>query len=1116
MEELGSYVYEMIDQIYSSTSANDDRMRKLRIVAEEMLKRLVRDHGVRISGNPAMMAFLFDKYPEAKKFEDDFKGFFRIANLAAHTLPYEVSPPELYSAIRVLAQVCCNFTNTLIPQKVLNLYLGQSIIDLRHRAVQQKEMTGKISAVIIYTKWKKVNGIVPDHIDLICRSDDEGEFTVRIYKTTPTPEGWRQPPRSLYHWAPFIPEYTRVNFFNLLRDPRNPSWYSLDYDKSMIVLEPDFLLEAKETGSIFDNEGTQPYYYLIEKLLPVESTASMFRGNIINNLLDKFITDEDIDPDEAFDNIVNSDLITAYTLRSELPVIKEKVMTEHLPKIKSNLKKISGEEEECSALTEPTFYSSEFGLTGRLDVLQISGKDPNRKNVIELKSGVVPKFGVWKNEEMQVTAYNMLLNSVYGNERRGVSSVFYSSAPHGQNFRNVPVMSKKSIEFLIGRNEIFLVLKLIRDNDDRIFKRLSKFDPSHFPNYKLKNVTRFRNAYNSATEIEKKYYRECVSFMFKELFDSKISANDSEGPDGSFAALWRQQPTIKEEFFYSLIRGLEFERVDEESGQFIFSRKILKTARFREGDQIILYPYTETLEPLKREILKGAIRSMSNQFIGLELYNEKLDPTIFTREKYFAIEPDFRDSNIINVVKSAFDFLEAVKEKKELLLGIREPALTEFPSPMVGGLEPSQREAVEKALIARDYYLLQGPPGTGKTSKVLMTIVRNILSDPSNGTVTILAFTNKAIMDVNSRLKGAGIDYLFSSSRDDDHASLRNLVRHHDLDSFGEYVRSLRVVTSTVASFVKHAEQLKPLFDFDTLIVDEASQLLEPSLAGILVKFKKFILIGDQNQLPAVTVQSESTTTIKIPELNELGFSDMKMSLFERMFNRAVAMGWKHAYGTLREQFRMDRSIMDLINSYYHGRLSCADSLKMPLELLYPVQSDSPLHRLLTSSRLIFIETPLVKTGKLNEDEANSVSILVQAMISSGATVDDIGIITPWRAQIAAINQQLEAAGITGIPVDTVERFQGSENRVIIYSTSVSTSYHVQKLSSIGSNKDEENVVEVDRKLNVVISRAKEQFIVLGSLPVLKTSLHYKRLAETIMERGVYITSRERHTIFGT
>ena len=106
MEELGSYVYEMIDQIYSSTSANDDRMRKLRIVAEEMLKRLVRDHGVRISGNPAMMAFLFDKYPEAKKFEDDFKGFFRIANLAAHTLPYEVSPPELYSAIRVLAQVC--------------------------------------------------------------------------------------------------------------------------------------------------------------------------------------------------------------------------------------------------------------------------------------------------------------------------------------------------------------------------------------------------------------------------------------------------------------------------------------------------------------------------------------------------------------------------------------------------------------------------------------------------------------------------------------------------------------------------------------------------------------------------------------------------------------------------------------------------------------------------------------------------------------------------------------------------------------------------------------------------------------------------------------------------
>ena len=102
------------------------------------------------------------------------------------------------------------------------------------------------------------------------------------------------------------------------------------------------------------------------------------------------------------------------------------------------------------------------------------------------------------------------------------------------------------------------------------------------------------------------------------------------------------------------------------------------------------------------------------------------------------------------------------------------------------------------------------------------------------------------------------------------------------------------------------------------------------------------------------------------------------------------------------------------------------------------------------------------------------------------------------------------------IPVDTVERFQGSENRVIIYSTAVSSQYHLERVGSIGVNRSQDAEVEVDRKLNVVLSRAQEQIIILGSVPILRISQHYRKLIEMIRQDGLYIPTPERKQIFGT
>lgn len=1120
MEELGKFVFQRIEEIFSEVTGNDEKLRKLRITTEEMFKRLICQHGVRISRLGQIAVYLFDKNLDAKKIEDEFFGFLRIANKASHTYPYNCSDGELNACIKILSSVTSILLEIVIPEAIVNIYSGQELPSLRPKSLQNKELIEFVQATIKKVLWKDKEGKRLPHIILMCYSEEVGEFSVIIYENSRQRENNLPIPKNLYEWGSVIPEFTQVNFFYILRDKTYPEHYSLDYSKTLIVLEPDFLLEAKDTSSLFSMGERSPGYYIIEKLLPVETNSAMFKGTLVNSILDKYLFEENIDFDEAFDEVIKENLVTASCLKGDLPIIKKSIRDEHVPRIKAERSKLLGESGEFTVTTEPTFYSALFGITGRLDILQSSKTEPKRKNVLELKSGKPPGSGVWQAEEMQVTAYNLLMQSTYGFDRLGDSSIFYSAATTN-SFRNIPVMTAKAIQYLTGRNEIFLVLDLLRKNDDRIYNRLLTMPPPAKNKFAPAKIELFRKNFLAATPLEQKYYRACVSFMMNEFFDSKISSSDNETSDSSFASLWRQQPAIKEDFLFSLIRGLQFHHYDEENDIFVFNRTLQKVSKFREKDLIILYPHDEyELEPLKSEILKGSIAELTNDQVSVKLYNKQLNKSIFSDKKYFAIEPDFKDSGYMNTIKLMFDFLLAGPRKKELLLGVTEPVAGPLPKVEFPGLQPSQRDNVEKALAAKDYFLLQGPPGTGKTSMALMSMIKSILAGNEFETVTILAFTNKAVKEVCKKLRESGINYLFLSASEEDPNSLKSLVKSHNIESFEGLLRGVRVITSTVASFVKYSKDISIPFKFNTLIVDEASQLLEPQLAGILVNFDRYILIGDQNQLPAVTVQGDLNTRSDDDELNKIGIRDMKVSLFERMFNNAVEKGWTHAYGTLREQFRMHNDIMGLINHFYHGNLKCALAQNPEQNSLFPFGDNSKLSEILINNRLIFIETQFSKTGKMNESEAEIVSkIVVKIREISSENRDempDIGIITPWRAQIAAIKQKLETEGITELPVDTVERFQGSENKIIIYSTSVTNTFQLERLGSFGNNRSVEHEVEVDRKLNVVLSRAQEQLIILGSISVLKSSIHYRKLIETIKEKGRFISTNERKSIFGT
>lgn len=121
-----------------------------------------------------------------------------------------------------------------------------------------------------------------------------------------------------------------------------------------------------------------------------------------------------------------------------------------------------------------------------------------------------------------------------------------------------------------------------------------------------------------------------------------------------------------------------------------------------------------------------------------------------------------------------------------------------------------------------------------------------------------------------------------------------------------------------------------------------------------------------------------------------------------------------------------------------------------------------------------------------------------------GKTFDaqkSIGIIVPYRNQIAMIRKELELLHlpeIEKISIDTVERYQGSQRDVIIYSFTIKNRFQLEFLTA---NTFVEDGKAIDRKLNVAITRARKQLILTGNEATLRQNQLFSELIDYIKRK---------------
>ncbi|MCK5742737.1 MAG: AAA family ATPase, partial [Chlorobi bacterium] len=773
---------------------------------------------------------------------------------------------------------------------------------------------------------------------------------------------------------------------------------------------------------------------------------------------------------------------------------------------------------------EPSFVSADYGLQGRLDLMTESATDKGRKNIIELKSGKAPSrdmyfksadgktvsIGLWSNHLAQTTGYNLLVDSTF-DRRSGYSQILYSSDDTNP-LRNAPNIQGKKQELMIHRNHIIAGERRLAEGDSSL---LSNLGPEEFgirPPYTEKDLEFFSDKMNALDEIETAYFSEYLSFLQREIFTAKIG----NGRNGfGYSALWNDSLTEKIKA-YRVISDLTLnqEESDFKKYHLVFNRPESgeNVSVFRKGDIVLLYPLNDdgSADPLSRQLLKGFIKEISPERIKVSLRNKLFNDTFFDSDNTWALEPDYIESSSKSLVRSLFDFVKSDKSKKDIILGRELPKSIKVEPKYSDGLNDSQKIILTKALSAQDYFLLQGPPGTGKTSYMLRYIVRNIF-ETSEENILILAYTNRAVDEICSSLKKISTDFPFlrTGSKDSSVHSENLISQLSDDGTLRElYIRfrSTRVFVSTVSSVLSNPEILE-MISFDTAIIDEASQILEPQIAGILASVGRFIMIGDEKQLPAITTNQKNTENFDHEELNKIGLTNLSDSLFERLLRINIAAENYEAFDMLTQQARMHEDIQNFPNKFfYEGKLQTFPKFdwQRSAEQVFSAKSDDPVERTVAESRMIFIESKFEKNSKVNFEEARICSLLtrmIKRVYGDEFDENTVGIISPFRAQCAEIYNQTDDDIRDLLSVDTVERFQGSEREIIIISFAANYRSQIQSIQSLTFIKDK----LIDRKLNVALTRARRHVIILGNPEILETSPIFVDLIAYIKAGGHYI-----------
>lgn len=913
----------------------------------------------------------------------------------------------------------------------------------------------------------------------------------------------------------------------------------------LIIVEPDYLVNVTTIANCFEEYGDSYKMNLIKKIEPMSSTEPILLGNFAGQLLDEASYGKKLTYHDSLKSFFKKNALAFACCKDPLTTFhieaqNQKRIIEEVLDGENIHKKDGGKINEDELILEPSYFCGILGLQGRMDFIHL-----NLDTIIEQKSGKSAWSGDANTAKhlqkhyVQLLLYRAIFHYSYKKMSydKLASWLFYSKYAKGLlELGSAPVLLFKALKI---RNLIVWAEKRYAKNGFNDLEKLSA--DAIFPNvmdrkylqWDKDKINKVLAPLDKASDLEKAYYYRYMQFVATEHMLSKIGNKTKE--ESGFATLWNSSLQERKQAG-NIYDKLKMESLTPNSEvtkiKFFFDKNVdLDVSNFRMGDIVVFYPYLEKEEPNVTSdiVFRGTIIQITLQYVEVELRNSQ-HQNVFTYKENenkdktaWAIEHDFMESSYSSLYKGMHAFLSANQDRKDLILGQRKPSVDE--SLTLSGNYNSQEfnELVLHAKQAKDIYLIVGPPGTGKTSYGMLNVLKEHLTDP-NASILLMAYTNRAVDEICSKLVEQKLDFLrlgsdYGCSPEYRKYLLDNVVEGLDngkLENLKKLIVGTRIFCGTTTAFNSKTEIFN-LKKFDLAIIDEASQILEPFVLGVLSAkhgvdnaIAKFVLIGDEKQLPAVVQQEPQESKVNEPILNTIGLVDCRLSLFER-FEKLLGKNNAQYCHVLTHQGRMHPEIAKFPNyAFYQNSLKVVP-VKHQKELTPSVGAGkNGIEDLLTTRRVSFLScTPSLdpkESDKINGEEAKMIAAtVVQAYLMMKNHFDinkSIGVIVPYRNQISTVRNMIDnmskQQGINclhDITIDTVERYQGSQRDLIIYGFTAKKHHQLDFLTN-NEYYDENEGSIIDRKLNVAMTRAKKNLVLVGYERLLAQDITFYKLIE--------------------
>ena len=933
----------------------------------------------------------------------------------------------------------------------------------------------------------------------------------------------------------------------------------------LIVVEPDYLVDISSIANCFESYGHHPLLFTVKRMGERPNNKHIVLGNFAGSALDDIINHPtDYTIKDTFRSNFREKALDFATCPDFNAVEFKQAAEQQVANIQEIVNELFQSFERKKAILEPSFVCERLGLQGRIDLmttdLKLLVEQKSGKNIFIERQYKNPhgSLHVEKHYVQLLLYYGILQYNFQLNPKDAHIELMYSKYPLPNGLLEVEPLQKLIREAIKFRNQAVATEYWMAENGfHRLLPLLTpqvlnveKQNDAFYQRYLLPQLTEVLAPLHQLSELERAYFTRMMTFVIKEQLVSKVGAQ--EGVGNSNADLWNM-PLAEKKDTGNIYTGLTITDKSCSSSFNGYDTITLNVPQqgidflpnFRRGDMVYLYAYKKNEEPdVRKSILfKGSLQEIHTSSIVVHLNDGQQNPNLIAGE-CFALEHAGSDIGGTSAIRSLYTFITSDVERRQLLLGQRAPRADKS-LVLSRSYHPDYDEIILKAKQAQDYFLLIGPPGTGKTSQALQYLVREQLAEKPkiqstkpndqspkvNGqsSILLLAYTNRAVDEICNMLSEHELDYIRIGNeyscdpKYSDHLLQEVLDENTTLNSIKSTLSEAQIIVATTST-MNSRSALFNIKHFDLVIIDEASQILEPNIVGILTArqeegraIDRFILVGDHKQQPAVVQQQgeadvENTASV----LENIHLSSCANSLFERLILTERTAGRTDFIGTLHKQGRMHPDIADFANRKFYAKeqLECVPlAHQLETELAYNEESEDALDNMLKAHRMIFIPSMPCKqlniSEKVNTDEARIIADLLRRLFRQMNKDFDpqksVGVIVPYRNQIAMIRKEierLEIPALEGISIDTVERYQGSQRDVILYSFTIQSRYQLDFLTA---NTFYEEGQPIDRKLNVAITRARKQLILTGNESTLRQNQLFAELIDYIKEKDGYV-----------